>query len=73
MKRRTVLPFVDDTQKIGDSFKAASPRKRNRSSAQEDEIPSAQEDEYKWSLPQDNTNSANENSANFKDQKKDVK
>ena len=70
---------VHDIEQEGDGSEATSPRKRNGSSAQERDGPNAkrfkiitEEEEYKWSLPQDMASYANDNSEKYIPEK-DVK
>ena len=70
---------VDDVEEEGDGSEATSPRKRNGSSAQGGDGPNAkrfriitEEEEYKWSLPQDMASYANDNSEKYIPEK-DVK
>ena len=70
---------VDDTEQEGDSSEATSPRKRNGSSAQRGDGTNSkrsriitEEEEYKWSLPQNMASTANDNSEKYIPEK-DVK
>ena len=71
---------LDDIEQEGDGSEATSPRKRNGSSAQGSDGPKAkrfriiteEEEEYKWSRPQDMASYANDNSEKYIPEK-DVK
>ena len=70
---------VDDKEQERDGSEATSPRKRNGSSAQGGDGPNSkrfriitEEEEYKWSLPQDMASYVNDNSEKYVP-KKDVK
>ena len=63
---------VDDNQQESDGSEATSPKERNGSSAQGVDGPKSkrfriitEEEEYKWSLPQDMTSYANDNSDKY--------
>ena len=63
---------VNDIEREGDSSEATPPRKRNGSSVQRGDGPNAkrfriitEEEEYKWSLPQDMASYANDNSEKY--------
>ena len=67
---------VDDIEQEGSGSEATSPRKRNGSSAQGGDGPNTkrfriitEEEEYKWSLPQDMASYANDNSKNISQKK----
>ena len=70
---------VDDNEQKGDGSEATFPRKTNGSSAQGGDCPNSkrfrivtEEEEYKWSLPQDMASYANDNAEKYIPEK-DVK
>ena len=69
---------VDDNEQERDVSEATSPRKRNGSSAQGGDGPNSkrfriitEEEEYKWSLPQDMSSYENDNSEKYIPEKDD--
>ena len=63
---------VDNNEQARDRSEATSPRKRNGSSSQGGDGPSSkrfriitEEEEYKWSLPQDMASYAHDNSEKY--------